>query len=121
MSESGFIGRMLFTIGGLLAWAAHFTVIYGFTAVACAQGFAGADILGFDIVPFVISVATIIALLGTLAVLAIATFGRGPIRASPGGQPTKSFLRYVTVALAALSLIAIVWNALPVLIVPLCT
>jgi hypothetical protein len=63
-------------------------------------------------------VATIVAAAATLAVMALAATGHGPI--GVGERAAAPFLRYVAVVLAILSLIAIVWNALPVFIVPPC-
>ena len=39
---SGFMGKSLYALAGLLIWAFHFGAIYAFQALACARGFAGA-------------------------------------------------------------------------------
>ena len=33
----GFLGEVLFALAGLLIWAAHFLLVYGATALLCAQ------------------------------------------------------------------------------------
>ena len=84
---------------GPLLWALHFAVLYGFTALACARGFAHS-------VPWVIGVATLV--LGAAAAFFI-------LRSSK-----DQFIGWLAAALAALSLLAMVWQAVPVLIVPAC-
>src|SRR5687768_13492510 len=120
MSDRGFVGKMLFMVGGLLVWAVHFAVIYGFTAVACAKGFAMTNVLGFGIIPFVIGAGTLLALVTTGAVLIGAISGPIPPRSPRFDEATEQFLRYTAAVIAVLSLVAIAWNALPVLVVGPC-
>src|SRR5687767_5767406 len=120
MSDRGFIGKMLFVNAGLLAWAAHFTIIYAVTTLACTKNFAGRKILGLGIVPFAITIATLAALAVIGAVLINALVRALPPRSARSGEDSARFLRYVTVSIALLALVAIVWNALPVLVLPPC-
>ena len=120
MSDGSAVGKMLFMIGGLLVWAVHFTIIYGFTAVACANGFAATRVLGIGVVPFVIGAATLLALATTGLVLKSALSGPILPRSARYGETTEHFLRYTAVVIAVLSLVAIAWNALPVLVVIPC-
>lgn len=120
MSDGSSIGKMLFMTGGLLVWAVHFTIIYGFTTVACTKDFAITNILGFGIVPLAIGAATLVALATTGAVLIAAISGPIPPRSARYGEITEHFMQYTTVVIAALSLIAITWNALPAIIVSPC-
>jgi hypothetical protein len=120
MGDPGFVRKSLFMIGGLLIWAAQFTMIYVFNALACARGFAGRQMLGIGVVPFVVGAVSLLALAAALAVLLAALWRRGPARTSPEERPVDAFLRYTTIAIAALSLVAIAWNAVPALIVPPC-
>jgi hypothetical protein len=80
---------------GAIVWAAHFMAIYGITALACARGFPAA-------VPWAIGIATALAL---AAVIVIIVFNARD---------------WLTAAVAGLALIAIVWEAIPVLVVPAC-
>jgi hypothetical protein len=82
---------------GVLVWAAHFTVVYGFTALACARGFGGAA-------PWVVGVATLVA--AAAAVLVLLT------------HLSQEFTRWITAALAAAALLAILWEGLPALLLP---
>jgi hypothetical protein len=115
MEETGFVRKSLFLLAGLLIWAAHFGVIYGFNGLACARRFAGVVVLGIGIVPLVVTAATLLGLAVTGGVL-VAALRHDPSRASV----SDAFLRQTTVAVAALSLVAIAWNGLPALIVPPC-
>jgi hypothetical protein len=119
MEEMGFVRTSLFTMGGLLVWADHFGLAYAFNALACARRFAGLDVLGFGIVPLVVTAATLAALAAS-GVLFLALLRRGPARAFRDDQPAGDFLRATTIAIAGLSLVAIAWNGLPALIVPPC-
>jgi hypothetical protein len=120
MCDTDFIRKSLFMIGGLLIWGGHFGVVYVFNALACARRFADTAYFGFGIVPLTVSVATIIALLATLCVLLLALWRRGPARAARDEKPVNDFMRYTTITIAGLSLVAIAWNGLPALIVPAC-
>jgi hypothetical protein len=84
---------------GPLIWLVHFSVLYGFNAIACARGFPGA-------VPWVVAAATLaLALAAGFLVL----------------KTTKDeFVDWLSAALAALSLLAILWQALPALMVSPC-
>jgi hypothetical protein len=84
---------------GPLLWALHFAALYGFTALACARGFAAA-------IPWVIAVSTV--------VLAAAAAGF-MVRSSK-----EEFVGWLGAALTAFSLVAILWQALPVLLVSPC-
>lgn len=83
---------------GPLLWLAHFAALYGFNAIACARGFSGA-------VPWGVGVATLILAAGA----ALVTF-----------RHRKDFVDWLTAALGAVALLAILWQALPVLMVSPC-
>ena len=93
--------RALWITSGIVVWALHFTVIYGFAAIACARGFAGA-------VPWAIGAATVLA-----ATLTVVIMVRGYARRS-------EFVHWMATALAALSLVAILFQSAPVLWFPNC-
>jgi hypothetical protein len=90
----------LWMASGALVWAAHFTALYGFTALACARG------LGFA-VPWVAGGATLAAL-GALALIAWRHRRRGEFNAG------------LTLALAGLALLAVIYETVPLFIVPIC-
>ena len=86
---------------GAIVWTLHFTVLYGFTALACVRGLAGA-------VPWVAGGATLLAL-GALVLITLRHFGR-----------RGEFNAWLTLALAGLALVAVVYETVPVFIVPIC-
>jgi hypothetical protein len=91
----------LWIASGALVWAAHFTALYGFTALACGRGFAGA-------VPWVAGGATLAAI-GALGLIAWRHRGR-----------RDEFNAWLTLALAGLALLAVVYETVPLFIVPIC-
>lgn len=86
---------------GPIAWALHFAAIYGATAVACARGMP-------QVVPWAIGIATAVAVAACLVSLA----AQWPRRAE--------FEWWLGMGLAGASLIAILLQASPVLVVPIC-
>ena len=84
---------------GILVWALHFTLIYGFTALACARGFGAAA-------PWVVGVATVLAAAAAIAIIVT--------------HLSSEFTRWMTAAVGGFALIAIVWEGLPALMVPAC-
>jgi hypothetical protein len=104
-----FTSTTLRMFSGVIIWAAHFTVIYGFTALACARGFAELQWLGVGIVPWTVGGATLIAVTATL------------VMGVPAARAARaSFENWMTAGVAGLALIAIVWETWPVIMVPTC-
>lgn len=91
--------RALWMSSGVIVWALHFAAVYGFTALACARGFGAAA-------PWAVGVATALA-----AALAIALIAR---------NLDGEFTRWMTAAIAATALLAILWEGLPALMVTPC-
>jgi cytochrome c2 len=85
---------------GAIVWAVHFVAIYGLTALACARAFPAA-------VPWAIGIASTLAAAALLAIIVSAP--RAP-----------DFARWMTMALAGLASIAIVWETIAVFTVPAC-
>lgn len=86
---------------GAILWAVHFTVLYGFTTLACARGFSSA-------IPWVLGAATLAA----LGVAAFVVARAYPRRAE--------FASWFTAALAALAGLAIVFEGFAFVMVPPC-
>jgi hypothetical protein len=103
MRAERFAQAMLRATGGLLVWAVHFGVLYGATGLACARDFPAS-------VPWTIGGVTLAAIVtnGALAV--------SGVRAATSGD----ILDWLTVSVAAISTLAVIWQALPVLMVPIC-
>lgn len=93
--------RILLMSSGVMVWALHFTAIYGITGLACARGW---DRL---VVPSV-AVTTVLALIAMAPILAL------------GIRRRAQFEYWMTASIAALALVGIVWEAITVLLVPIC-
>lgn len=100
-----------------LVWAAHFLAIYAFTALACARKSA-TGWYGVDAVPWFVGAATLVAAALLLAMISIAV--RDLRRGASPLQPS-AFTHWLSAALAGLALLAVVWETLPVLLIPLCS
>jgi len=102
---------------GLLIWGAQFTLVYMVTSVACGRGLGRATVASLPAVPAAIVAVTGLALAATGALL-----GREIAEARRGAdaRPTDRFLNTTAIALNGVSVLAIAYNALPALIVPLC-
>lgn len=86
---------------GVIVWVLHFAAIYGITALACARGWNAL------VVP-AIAVATGVAVLAALAIIVAGWRRRG------------EFESWLSATIAGFALIAIVYEAIPVLMVPVC-
>lgn len=95
---------------GILIWAVHFTVIYGYTGLACARRFAESGATWIALVPWVIGAASLIAACAALAFVI-------PLLRSP--HPA-SFVDWIAGCIAALGLAAIALEAVAIVWVPVC-
>ena len=118
-------------IVGPLVWSAHFLSVYVFTAIACARGFFHDGILGIRTVPLVGGALTLvaIALIVDAMVLSWRRWRGRPWDGAPqplpphGGNDIHSrrrFMAYAGFLLAGISLIATVWQALPIVFFASC-
>jgi hypothetical protein len=94
---------------GLLIWAADFLLIYVIEAIACAKGFADAVILGLRVIPLTTLICSAAAVIATGLIL------RRCMRQAQAAQADErtQFTLFITGATGALALLAIVWTALP--------
>jgi hypothetical protein len=109
MRARPFTATTLRMFAGVLIWAAHFTAIYSFNGIACARGFAESELLGVGATTWAIGTATAIAIAAILIVLVPAA------RRARG-----SFEEWMAAGVAALALVAIVFETIPVFMVPPC-
>lgn len=96
-----FVAATLRMSAGVAVWALHFAAIYGFTALACARGWAAE-------VPGAVALATAIALVALAAVVLAGWHRRG------------EFESWMSAALGGFAFVAIVYEAISVLVVPAC-
>jgi hypothetical protein len=98
---------------GFVVWGLHFLFVYVFAAVACTGGQASQQLLGMGIIPTVTLVATVTALIAN-AVIA----GSNLPAHRPDGL--AFFVRWFTIATALGSSVAVLLNAVPVLLLQDC-
>jgi hypothetical protein len=85
------VRRALYLGAGVLIWAAHFAVIYGFTGLACARGWERA-------VPWTVGGASLVAAAAAAIVL------------WKGAARRADFIDFLAAGLAAFALLAILWE-----------
>lgn len=104
---------LLLLFAGPLVWAAHFVLIYGLNGVVCARPGSAARWAGLAWEAWAIAGAGVLA----AAVLAACAAAR-PRSAS---EHSRRFVRWTSLALLALALLAIAWETLAVFLVPACS
>ena len=115
MANRSFLAVLLSMLAGAVIWAIHFTIVYGFTSVACARG------LGTDLVPLTIFVATGVAALAAAVVVMVSSLRPVASGAPDSDQASVAdFIRWVTAAIAGLALVVIVLEGLTAALVPPC-
>jgi hypothetical protein len=103
-------------VAALIVWAAHFLAIYGVQATACARG-AEAMV---RLVPWIVLGLTAAALL-LVAAIGLRAWRRLPYGLAgqdPDDEPR--FTDWMATAGALLATLAILWQALPALLLPTC-
>jgi hypothetical protein len=85
---------------GVMVWALHFGAIYGITALACARSVP-------QVIPWTIGIATAFAVVAAAVLIVL-------------GLRAAGFAGWMTAAVAGLALIAIIWEAVTVFVVPAC-
>jgi hypothetical protein len=96
-----FPATALIVSAGVIIWALHFAAIYGLTALACARGWGAAMLPALWL-------ATAAAVIASLLVVAA------------GWRRRDVFEYWLSAAIAGLGLVAIVYEALAILMVPAC-
>ena len=99
-------GQVAVMLGGLLAWAVQFTILYGVTSVSCGLERADQTLLGFRLIPAVIVLTTIAALVVTSGILALSVAQYRQSRVKPGAE-TDVFLSYSAILIMLVQLPAI--------------
>jgi hypothetical protein len=111
--------QVFIMLGGLFAWAAQFTILYGATSTICALDRAGATVLGIGIIPATIIGGTVAALAAAAAVLAHALRRHRALQAADASA-ADVFMSQAAILISAFSLAAIAWHGLPAFILPAC-
>lgn len=109
----GFLRSFFATLAGPLVWAGHFLFVYGFNGVICARPALQSHWLGLPWSSWVICGASTLAL-AAMALLHYRLCGRLPAVGEP------RFLPNLARALTLLSALAVVWETVPVVMLPAC-
>lgn len=111
MTVSPFTRAFLLMFAGPLIWAAHFLAVYVLAALACARNFAHVEWLGGGVTQWGIALLTLAAIAAIAAIILL--------RGRRDGQSAR-FVHWTTLTLGLLSVLAIVWEAMPAYLVPTC-
>jgi hypothetical protein len=105
-------GRQLVAaFGAPVVWAAHFGTLYAVNATACARTSA----------PSILATTTIATLLAIAVIVTFWRIGEGaPAGLAGDDRSTHTMLRFLSRWLGGLSLLAILWTAVPVFLVEAC-
>ena len=103
----------LFMLSGPIIWAVHFLFVYTVNGIHCARPAMDGVWMGLPAPLWIIVAASLLALLAMAAIF-LRLRSRMPRTACPG------FIPWLAGALSLLSAVAIVWETLPVLLVPAC-
>jgi hypothetical protein len=114
MADRSFVAVLLTMLAGASIWAIHFTIIYGFTSVACTRG------LGTGVVPLTVAVATGVAALAALVVMVRFLRPVGPGAPDEDHSRTADFIRWITAAVAGLAMVVMILEGLTAALVPAC-
>jgi hypothetical protein len=118
-------------IVGPMVWVAHFLILYVTAAIACAHGFFDDRIQGVPIVQVIGGSATLVALALVLDGFILSwrrwrgrpfDGERAPLPPHDGADvmSRRRFMAYASMLLSGVSLIAIVWESLPLVFFTSC-
>lgn len=111
--------RVLVSVAGLVVWAGHFTLVYAVTALACERGTMDRSLWGLPWVQAVVGIATVLALV-TLALLLRPALREPRASLTEGGEAEPRFTHWVAAVTASISALAVVFQAIPALLLPEC-
>ncbi|WP_458094579.1 hypothetical protein [Roseomonas sp. WA12] len=105
---------------GFLVWAAHFGALYAVHAHACERDMAARHLLGMPWVAVLVVGATVLSL-AVLAVLFRLTWpGTGPRGATEAREAEPDFTRWFGATACVMAGFAVVFEAVPALVLPAC-
>ena len=110
--RSSFSSTALRVLAGPLVWATHFLAIYAITALLCERSSAQTPVLEF--LPWAIACATLVAAAALFTIIAMS------LRERRNQRSAARFVHWLSATLAALALLAVLWETLPAMLVPAC-
>jgi hypothetical protein len=113
LKQAGDVYRILDAVFGFGVWAAHLLVVYVSTAVACQ--------LGLGSRPAGVQSTVVTALLAVTFLSAVAVVWHAMTRYRQQREMREpGFLLRIAVGHDAIAMLAILWQLVPILMVPLC-
>lgn len=107
---AGTFGSLMF---GFFVWALHLLLIYGFTAVACSHL--------SDLGQQPVLSKTILGVLTVIALLLVGLHGFYHYRRADEHEGGQRFVSWLNVLLDGAAWLAILWQAIPILTIGMCT
>jgi hypothetical protein len=101
-------------LGGPIIWAAHFLLVYASESLVCTRGGGAHD-------HFLIVAAVSAGAVAALLAIIVGGLRAGRAARAEQGRDGGAFMEDATVALALLSLIAVLWAVLPATLVSACS
>lgn len=111
--------HVLLSVLGLAVWAGHFAAIYASNAVACERGLVGERLLGLPWVVTMVGGATLVASAALASILLAALPGL-PRPLYEAGETEPRFTRWLAAATTVLAGLAVVFEAVPAMVLPPC-
>lgn len=111
--QSRFSRTFLSMLAGPIIWAAHYLSIYTVNGIACARPALHGTWAGIPVSSWITIAASLLALVA-MALVYLRQRTRMPPMENPG------FLPWLAGALSLLSGVAVVWETIPVLLLPAC-
>lgn len=116
-----FTPTILYLTGGLVIWAVRFLAVYSFTAIACSRGWDAEVVQGIGLVPLGIGIATAAAVAASAVLLLGAAWRLRKMRSVLGGEAeNRRFVQYSAGGIAALAILSILWEVVPLYFIPIC-
>lgn len=112
MSRVQPLSALLQMLTAPVIWFAHFVVLYGTEALVCTPSLANPGAMTW------ITIVATLAALGALGAFAVHLM-RNPARTVPA-DGAATLLHVASLLLALLSALAVIWVALPTMILPVC-
>lgn len=117
MDSARFASVIGYLLAGMILWAIAFTAAYMIVAVICARRLGDVDVLGLPVLSFSIGAITVVTLAAT-GLVALAAYRRLPGSGDYSDLP--AFVRSVTLFVALMAILGIVWNGVPALVFVTC-
>ena len=106
-----------YLLAGMLVWAAAFTASYAGASFICARGLSDMAVFGIAILPFLLGTVTLAALAATGLIVLVAC----RLRPTTGKEAElPAFVRTMSLIVALLAIVGIVWNGAPALLLAGC-